>query len=152
MHMLIHTHTHAHTNTHTYIHIYTQLQALQLKGIKTKFYHAGVSAEERAVVQEEWQGDVFKVVCATIAFGMGIDKPDVRFVVHYSLPKSIEGYYQVYIYILTYIDTHTYTSIQISIHTCIHSHSFIHIHSFTYIIHTYIYIYIYTFTYIHSHT
>ncbi|KAK9070692.1 hypothetical protein SSX86_011094 [Deinandra increscens subsp. villosa] len=62
--------------------------------IKTVYYHAGLSARQRMTVQQKWHTGEVHVVCATIAFGMGIDKPDVRFVIHNTLSKSIESYYQ----------------------------------------------------------
>jgi ATP-dependent DNA helicase RecQ len=67
---------------------------LRDRGVAAAAYHAGLSADRRAGVQEGFLRDELQVVVATVAFGMGIDKPDVRFVVHYDLPKNIEGYYQ----------------------------------------------------------
>ena len=67
---------------------------LKKAGVKAAAYHAGMAAEKRTRVQDAFARDDVHVVVATVAFGMGIDKPDVRFVVHYDMPKNIEGYYQ----------------------------------------------------------
>lgn len=67
---------------------------LKANGIKAVAYHAGLDSKLRADRQDQFLGEDVQVICATIAFGMGIDKPDIRFVIHYNIPKSIENYYQ----------------------------------------------------------
>ena len=67
---------------------------LVANGIRALAYHAGMDAQTRAANQDDFLMERADVIVATIAFGMGIDKPDVRYVIHYDIPKSLEGYYQ----------------------------------------------------------
>lgn len=67
---------------------------LMANGVKAVAYHAGLDSKLRAERQDQFLNEDVQVICATIAFGMGIDKPDIRFVIHYNIPKSIENYYQ----------------------------------------------------------
>ena len=69
-------------------------ESLATRGFSARPYHAGLDAEERARNQEQFLRDDTRIICATIAFGMGINKPNVRWVIHHDLPKNIEGYYQ----------------------------------------------------------
>ncbi|XP_043223484.1 Bloom syndrome protein homolog [Amphibalanus amphitrite] len=68
--------------------------SLRQERIKAAAYHADLTDPQRGEVQDQWLAGKVKVICATIAFGMGVDKPDVRFVLHHALPKSLEGFYQ----------------------------------------------------------
>ena len=67
---------------------------LSRERVRATYYHAGMESDERTRTQEEFMDGRWRVICATVAFGMGIDKPDVRFVIHYSLPEALEDYYQ----------------------------------------------------------
>lgn len=72
----------------------TLAKELNFLGIRAEAYHAGLEREERIRIQEDFLKDDIQVVCATTAFGMGIDKSNIRFVIHYNTPKNMEGYYQ----------------------------------------------------------
>lgn len=67
---------------------------LKREGVRVEYYHGGMEPSQRERVQEFWQKGYVTTICATIAFGMGIDKPDVRYVIHLTLPQTMEGYYQ----------------------------------------------------------
>ena len=67
---------------------------LNENGLKTTYYHSGITKKIREEIQSKWLMDDIKIIIAAIAFGMGIDKPDVRFVIHFNLPQTLEGYYQ----------------------------------------------------------
>ena len=69
-------------------------EKLQQEGISANFYHAGLPSVERGMRQDDWREGRTRIMVATNAFGMGIDKADVRFVIHYSMCDSLEAYYQ----------------------------------------------------------
>ncbi|XP_050312209.1 ATP-dependent DNA helicase Q1-like isoform X2 [Anthonomus grandis grandis] len=69
-------------------------QMLRQEGLAVSYYHAGMEPHVKQKVQRKWTGNVYQAIVATVAFGMGIDKPDVKFVIHYSAPRSLEGFYQ----------------------------------------------------------
>ena len=89
-----------HRNQSTIIYCFSRRETEELaedlnaRGLSARPYHAGLDGEIRSKTQEDFIRDRVPIIVATIAFGMGIDKPDIRLIVHYSLPKSLEGYYQ----------------------------------------------------------
>ena len=82
------------TATHFKEKVEELTELLVANGIRALAYHAGMDAATRAANQDDFLMERVEVIVATIAFGMGIDKPDVRYVIHYDIPKSLEGYYQ----------------------------------------------------------
>ena len=82
----------------SFIHVIESLpncaEYLNKHGIQSTHYHAGLSQDERIDHENLWKSDQVPVICATNAFGMGIDKPDVRYVIHLDLPNSMEAYFQ----------------------------------------------------------
>lgn len=73
----------------------SQVSNIQMPCLVFRHYHSDVSLKKREEVQRLWSNNTVQVIVATVAFGMGINKPDVRFVIHYCIPKSLEGYLQV---------------------------------------------------------
>lgn len=69
-------------------------ESLQRCGYRAACYHAGMETEDRDIVQDDWTAGHIQVICATIAFGLGINKPDVRLVIHFTMSKSVDLYYQ----------------------------------------------------------
>lgn len=67
---------------------------MRKRSVKARAYHAQLDAKSRSSVHQSWSSSNIQVIVATVAFGMGIDKPDVRFVIHHSMPKSMENFYQ----------------------------------------------------------
>ena len=93
-------HTFTHTDGSAIVYVRSRRRAKELAqelcnaGLSATFYHAGLEHEVKDQRQRDWQGDRTRIIVATNAFGMGIDKPDVRLVMHYDCPDSIEAYFQ----------------------------------------------------------
>lgn len=73
----------------------TVTRGLNKQGVSAIGYHGGLPAKDRTMAQEQWMSGDIPVICATVSFGMGVDKATVRFVVHWDVPQSVAGYYQV---------------------------------------------------------